>query len=48
MAKQVDEVPKGTGNAFQWTGKNFSQMGKNISPNEMISNLEKLGWTKTV
>ncbi|CAM3843290.1 hypothetical protein MALU111345_21910 [Marinicrinis lubricantis] len=39
---------KGTGEAFQWTGKNFSQMGKNMSPNEMISNLEKSGWTKTI
>ncbi len=39
---------KGTGNSFQWTGKNFSQMGKSASPNEMISNLEKSGWTKTI
>jgi hypothetical protein len=39
---------KDTSNAFQWTGKNFSQMGKNMSPNEMISNLEKSGWNKIV
>jgi len=33
---------------FQWTGKNFSQLGKNMSPNEMITKLEKSGWKKTV
>lgn len=44
----IKQEVKGVGNAFQWTGKNFSQMGKNMSPNEMISNLEKSGWTKTV
>ncbi|WP_287022154.1 hypothetical protein [Cohnella sp.] len=36
------------GNAFQWTGKNFSQIGKSMSPEELISNLEKSGWTKTI
>lgn len=33
---------------FQWTGKNFIQMSKKMQPNEMINNLEKLGWIKTV
>lgn len=43
MTSAVRAMTKGAGNAFQWTGKNFNQMGKNMSPNEMIKNFLEVG-----
>jgi hypothetical protein len=34
--------------SFKWTGKDFNTVAKNTTPNELIRNLEQLGWTKTV
>jgi len=48
LMERLKKRIEGGGSAFKWTGKNSSQMGKNMSPNEMISNLERSGWTKSV
>lgn len=41
-------LSNGANNTLEWSGKNFSQIGKNMSPDELISNLENSGWTKTI
>jgi hypothetical protein len=33
---------------FEWTGKNFDGLARNLKSNDLISGLERAGWVKTI